>query len=60
MIKNSITKYRKNNIKRIYLELNKKTEKDLVNKINIVNNRNGYIKYLIKNDEIIYTQFKKQ
>lgn len=43
-------KYRKANIRQLNLELNKKTDADVVKKLDQVENMQGYIKNLIKKD----------
>ena len=43
-------KYDKNNTKQIKLKLNLKTDKDILDKLNSVGNKQGYIKKLIRND----------
>ncbi len=50
-------KYKKKNIKKILLELNIKTNNDILEKLNFVKNKQGYIKELIKNDETIFKIF---
>lgn len=48
--KESNKKYDKNNTKQIKLKLNLKTDKDVLDKLNSVGNKQGYIKKLIRND----------
>lgn len=48
--KESNKKYDKNNTKQIKLKLNLKTDKDILDKLNSVGNKQGYIKKLIRND----------
>ena len=43
-------KYDKKNTKGIYLKLNLKTDTKIINKLNNVTNKQGYIKQLINND----------
>lgn len=43
-------KYDAVNTKRISLKLNKKTDKDILNKLSSVDNMQGYIKGLIRRD----------
>ena len=43
-------KYDKKNTKGIYLKLNLKTDVKIINKLNEVSNKQGYIKKLINND----------
>lgn len=44
------TKYKKANTKQIALQLNLNTDKDILQKLNDVPNRQGYIKSLIRAD----------
>lgn len=46
----AIVKYDKNNIKRIVLKLNVKTDVDIIQYLNTKNNVNGYLKELVRND----------
>lgn len=46
-------KYRKTNIRQLNLELNKKTDADVVKKLDQVENMQGYIKNLIKKDMLL-------
>ena len=48
--KESNKKYDKNNTKQIKLKLNLKTDRDILDKLNSVGNKQGYIKKLIRND----------
>ena len=48
--KESNKKYDKNNTNQIKLKLNLKTDKDILDKLNSVGNKQGYIKNLIRND----------
>ena len=50
-------RYNKKAIIRIEVKLNKFTNMNLLEKINTVKNRQGYIKELIKNDENIFKLF---
>lgn len=43
-------KYDKNNTKQLMLKLNLKTDKDILDKLNSVGNKQGYIKSLIRKD----------
>lgn len=43
-------KYDENNTKQIKLKLNLKTDKDILDKLNNVGNKQGYIKKLIRDD----------
>lgn len=43
-------KYDKANTKTYLLKLNKKTDADIINKLETVENRQGYIKELIRDD----------
>ena len=43
-------KYDKVNTKQILLKLNKKTDKDILDKLNQTGNKQGYIKNLIRAD----------
>ena len=43
-------KYDKNNTKQLMLKLNLKTDKDILDKLNSVGNKQGYIKNLIRKD----------
>ena len=46
--KRAIAKYDKANTKGIYLKLNKKTDADIINFLNNLENKQGYIKDLIR------------
>lgn len=48
--KNASLKYAKANVKQVVLALNKKTDIDIIEKLNNVSNKTGYIKELIRND----------
>ena len=43
-------KYNKENTVQLIIRLNKKTDEDLINWLKHVNNRQGYIKSLIRDD----------
>lgn len=43
-------KYNKTNVKQIKLNLNKKTDEDILQKLEAVSNVQGYIKTLIRED----------
>lgn len=43
-------KYDKNNTKGMYLKLNLKTDKDIIERLDKEENKQGYIKQLIRND----------
>ncbi len=43
-------KYDKKNCKPVYLKLNKKTDKDILEKLDSVESKQGYIKKLIRQD----------
>lgn len=43
-------KYDKNNTKQLMLKLNLKTDKDILEKLDSVNNKQGYVKNLIRED----------
>ena len=43
-------KYNEKNVKQIKLALNLNTDKDIIDKLNNVPNKQGYIKELIRND----------
>ena len=47
--KNSI-KYDKENTKRVYIKLNKNTDKDILDYLDSIPNKQGYIKELIRKD----------
>lgn len=55
--KKASKKYRKNNTVRVTLELNLKTDSDIINALNCQKSKMGYIKDLIKKD--IYKEEKK-
>ena len=48
--KRAISKYDAENTKRIQLKLNKKTDADILEKLDSVGNKQGYIKTLIRDD----------
>ena len=43
-------KYDKTNTKGVYLKLNKNTDADIIERLEKVENKQGYIKQLIRND----------
>lgn len=43
-------KYDKDNTKRVFIKLNKNTDKDILEKLDNVPNKQGYIKELIRSD----------
>lgn len=45
---NRQSKYDKENTKKYCLKLNKKTDKDIIDKLDSVPNKQGYIKHLIR------------
>ena len=47
---NAQERYDKNNTVQIKMKLNKKTDKDILDKLNSVPNKQGYIKQLIRQD----------
>lgn len=49
-LRKAISKYDSNNTKQFKIKLNNKTDKELIDKLNSVENVQGYIKELIKND----------
>ena len=48
--KRATIKYEKENIKRIVLKLNIKTDNDIIQYLNTKDNINGYLKELVRND----------
>lgn len=46
----SSMKYDKDNTKRVFIKLNKNTDKDILEKLDNVPNKQGYIKELIRSD----------
>ena len=48
--KRASAKYAKANTKTISIKLNKKTDSDVIEKLDTVQNKNGYIKKLIRKD----------
>lgn len=48
--KKASEKYDKNNTRNIMFKFNKKTDADILKKLDSVDNRQGYIKQLIRND----------
>lgn len=47
--RNSI-KYDKENTKRVFIKLNKNTDKDILDHLDSIQNKQGYIKELIRKD----------
>lgn len=48
--KKAVAKYKQKYIRQIILKLNKKTDADILTKLDEVDNRQGYIKKLIRED----------
>lgn len=48
--KKAVAKYKQKYIRQIVLRLNKKTDSDILTKLDAVDNRQGYIKKLIRED----------
>lgn len=48
--KRASLKYNVNNTTRVYVQLNNKTDADVIAKLNTVESKNGYIKELIRRD----------
>lgn len=48
--KRATIKYEKQNIKRIVLKLNVKTDNDIIQYLNTKDNINGYLKELVRNN----------
>lgn len=48
--KRATIKYEKQNIKRIVLKLNVKTDSDIIQYLNTKDNINGYLKELVRNN----------
>lgn len=46
--KKAAIKYKAANIKRVYIDLNKKTDADLINYLDSVKNKTGFIKAVIR------------
>ena len=46
----AVVKYDKNNIKRVVLKLNKKTDQDIIDHLKKIDGVNGYLKQLIRKD----------
>lgn len=44
--------YEKNNCTRVSIKLNNKTDWDIINQLNAVENKQGYIKMLLRKDRI--------
>ena len=49
-VKKATIKYEKENIKRVVLKLNKKTDQDIINHLKKIDGVNGYLKDLIRKD----------
>ena len=49
-LKRAIKKYDENNTVRYYFKFNKRTDADIIEKLEVVENRAGYIKELIRRD----------
>ena len=47
---NNSIKYDKENTKRVFIKLNKNTDKDILDYLESVQNKQGYIKELIRKD----------
>ena len=47
-------RYKKENIKSLRFEINKNTDKDILEKLETVKNKQGYVKMLIRKDEEIF------
>lgn len=50
--KRATIKYEKQNIKRIVLKLNVKTDNDIIQYLNTKDNINGYLKELVRKDYV--------
>lgn len=50
MSKNAQKRYDAQNTKGVYLKLNQKTDADILNRLDAVENKQGYIKRLIRAD----------
>lgn len=53
-------RYAKKTIIQIVVKLNKNTNKYLIDKMNSINNKQGYIKELIESDSTIFKKYLKQ
>ena len=49
-VKKAVIKYEKENIKRVVLKLNKKTDQDIIDHLKKIDGVNGYLKQLIRKD----------
>lgn len=49
-IDKAVSKYQKENIKRVVIKLNKKTDKDIIKHLSLKENITGYLKQLIRKD----------
>ena len=50
MVYPSVKKYRKKNVLHVGIDFNRNTEPDLVEKMEAVENRSGYVKGLVRRD----------
>lgn len=48
-----------NNNTGIYVRLHKQNDKEILERLNKLTNKNGYIKAVIRNDALIYKQYEK-
>lgn len=48
--KKSVAKYDRAHTKGLYVKLNKETDRDIIDKLEGVNNKQGYVKQLIRDD----------
>lgn len=53
-----IEKYQKENIRRVVVKLNRKTEQYLIDKLDEVSNVQGYLKALLASDTEIFESFR--
>lgn len=49
-----------NNHKGLYIRLHKEHDKQVIEKLALVSNKQGYIKELIKTDSLFYQHFKRK
>lgn len=49
-IKKAVAKYDKANVKGLYIKLNKNYDKDIIEKLDTVESKQGYVKQLIRED----------
>lgn len=56
--KKATIKYRDKNIKRMTLDLNKNTDSDIIEWLKSVDNKQGYIKDLIRADMLEYSRLQ--